>query len=492
MLEGLLSHVEGAARLAQHYVDASGREAEPDRKLSFLRRAAQLLTAAPRADEQSIDVGLRIIKLDPADLANRENVVRRLLEHGRHKDVVEVLEAALARDPAPSPQEARELREFSLDLCSSVLRDQARALEHAEGLLLVDPLHQLSRGVAEALIENPKLGPRAAAALSDAYEKAGEIERAVGMLSLELKQVRGPRRIEVQRRLGILRQDALGDLAGALELLAPVVAGDPGDDALRARLVELSLALNQPAQAARLLSRALTTSRDAAVRARVAADVGDVYLKSGDAKKAQAAFQQVLEIGTDSGATLVAARRLSEIYGEGGELKQLAVVLEKVVELEPEREVRQAAARRLARLSDGDLPDPARAIVAFRALVGSPWTDEALRRLEELYTEQNDEDGLADVLAHRAERSKDPAEARELAFKAAELRTLKSRDRAGAIAAWQALAARYGASPEITQRLKPLLEQEGHFGDLARLLRQSLDGTSGPPRVDLLAEIGQL
>ncbi len=289
--------------------------------------------------------------------------------------------------------------------------------------------------------------------MSDAYEKAGEIERAVGMLSLELKQVRGPRRIEVQRRLGILRQDALGDLAGALELLAPVVAGDPGDDALRARLVELSLALNQPAQAARLLSRALTTSRDAAVRARVAVDVGDVYLKSGDAKKAQAAFQQVLEIGADSGATLVAARRLSEIYGEGGELKQLALVLEKVVELEPEREVRQAAARRLARSPTSDLPDPARAIVAFRALVGSPWTDEALRRLEELYTEQNDEDGLADVLAHRADRTKRSGRARELAFKAAELRTLKNRDRAGDRRLAR-LAARYGASPEITQLLK--------------------------------------
>lgn len=492
MLEGLLSHVDGAARLAQHYVDASGRETERERKLYFLRRAAQLFAIAPRSDEQCLDVGLRILKLDPSDTQHRENLVRRLLSAGRHKDVVDVLEAALAGEPAPSEREARELREFSLDLCASVLHDLGRALEHAAGLLRDDPRHELSRRVAESLIEHPKWGPRAAAVLSDAYEKAGELDRAIAMLSLELKQVRGPRRVDVQRRLGILRQDVLGDLAGALELLAPVVAGDPGDDALRGRLVELSLALNQPAQAARLLSRALHSTRDPAVRARVAADVGSVYLKAGERKKAQAAFQQVLELNADSRASLEAARRLSEFYTESGELKQLASVLEKVVELEPEREARQAAARRLARLSDGEVPDSRRAIIAFRALIGSPWSDEALRRLEELYTEQNDDDGLADVLTHRAERCKDPAEARALAFKAAELRSLKSRDRGAAIAAWQALVERYGPSPDLVQRLKPLLEHEGLFGDLVSLLRRILGGTSGAERAELLAEIGQV
>ncbi|HEV8247285.1 MAG TPA: tetratricopeptide repeat protein, partial [Polyangiaceae bacterium] len=493
LLERLLSDPAGAARLSQHYVDASGRESDPQRKLGFLQRALQLLADAPRAEDQSADIGLRVLKLDPADRATREMVVRRLLERSRHKEVVDLLELSLRREPAPAADEIKESRELLLDLCLNVLKDPARALAHAEGLLAVDPAHEPSRKAAEALLEHRQLGPRATAALSDAYEKAGETQRAIGMLSLELKQVRGPRRVEVQRRLGILRQDALDDPAGALELLAPVVAGDPGDDGLRRRFVELSLSLNQPAQAARLLSRALQTSRDAGVRARVAVDVGNVYLKSGDAKKAQTAFQQVLEISADDGATLEAARRLSELYTESGELKQLSAVLELVVQLEPEREAKQAAARRLARLCDGEVPDTSRAIVAFRALVGSPWTDEALRRLEVLYAETHDDQGLADVLAHRAERSKDPREARELAFKAAELRTERTRDRTGAIAAWQKLAEKYGASSEINERLIPLLEQEGRWDDVVQLLRKSVETSpTQSERVERLTHLGQL
>jgi tetratricopeptide (TPR) repeat protein len=346
LLERLLSSEGKAGRLGELYVDASTREDAAERKLALLRRAAQLFSDAPEADELAIDVGQRILKITPGDEAAREALVRRLLARGRHKDVVDVFEQALRGDPPQS--EAVMLRELLVDLCFNELRDAQRALFHIEGLLSLVPTHPTALKSAESLLENRALSLRAAAALSDAYEKSGRIESAIGMLSFELKQVRGPRRVEVQRRLAILRQDALNDAAGALELLGPVVAGDPGDDALRQRFVALSLSLNQPEQAARLLSRALQTNRDLAVRARVGVDVGHVYLKVGDLKRAQQAFQHALDSGHDDGAVLEAARQLADLYAEG-DTKQLLSVLETVVRLEPEKESRQAAARRLAR-----------------------------------------------------------------------------------------------------------------------------------------------
>ncbi|HEY4106281.1 MAG TPA: tetratricopeptide repeat protein, partial [Polyangiaceae bacterium] len=398
----------------------------------------------------------------------------------------------LRRDPPPSQEEATLLREWLVDLCLSELKDSTRALGHVEGLLAVQPDHAMALKSAETLLENRTVSLRAAAALSDAYEKTGRTDRAIAMLGVELKQVRGPRRVEVQRRLGILRQDALNDPAGALELLAPVVAGDPGDDALRRRFVGLSLSLNQPEQAARLLARALQTSRDLSVRARVGVDVGHVYLKTGDVKRAQAAFQQVIEAGNDDAAVLEAAKQLSDLYAESGERKQLVTVLERVVSLEPEKEQRQAAARRLARLCDGDGGDPARAIIAWRALIGSPWTDEALRRLEALYTEAADDEGLSDVLFHRAERTKDPVEARRLAFQAAELRSARTRDPEAALAAWQKLADRYGPSREIHERIVPLLEQAQRYSELSSVFEREAELLEGAERVALLLRLGQL
>lgn len=492
LLERLYAAAGKSARLAELYADASSRADEPEIKLQLLRRAAELLEELEGSDEVAIDVGERLVRLAPDDERARESLVRRLLARGRHKEVADVFEQALRREPPPSVEEALLLREQLVDLCSGALKDVGRALVHIEGVLQLAPHHATALAAAEALLENRTHAARAAAALSDAYERAGRTDRAIAMLSYELKQVRGPRRVEVQRRLGIFRQDALSDLAGALELLAPVVAGSPGDDELRARVVQLSLALNRPEQAARLLSRALSASKDSAVRARVGADVGQVYLKSGDVKRAKTAFQQVLDSAERSEASLVAARELCELLTESAELKQLLTALTLVVELEPERDARQAAARRLARLSDGEAKDRGRAIVAWRALIGSPWTDEALRRLESLYREASDDDGLAEVLFHRSERTKEPEEARALALAAAELATEKGQNAEGAIELWEKVIERYGASPELHSRLMPLLVQAKRFFEVCDLVEQQIAWATEPDRPALWIELAEL
>jgi tetratricopeptide (TPR) repeat protein len=289
------------------------------------------------AGDLAVEVEQQLFALDPSDAAVRDDLMQRLIGRGRHQQVVDILEASLRREPPPEAEESQLLREQAMDICLGVLHDSQRALGHVEGLLAVDPTHGHARKLAEELVPHRQLGLRAAAALSTAYERSGETERAVEMLGHELTMVRGPRRVEVQRKLGTLRQDVLGDPAGALELLGPVVAGDPGDDDLRSRFVKLSLELGQSAQAARLLSRALTTSRDAAVRARVAADVGEVYLSSGDPRRALAAFQQATELASDEQASLRSARRLAELYDEAKDPAALAAALE----LDPERAQRR-------------------------------------------------------------------------------------------------------------------------------------------------------
>ncbi len=492
LLERLYGMASQPARLAELYADASSRAQDADVKLQLLRRAAELLRDLPQSDDLAIEVAQRILKITPGDGEAREGLVRRLLSRGRHKEVADVFEQALRREPAPPPEEQLLLREQLVDLCLGALKDVTRGLGHIEGVLQLSPNHPTALAAAEALLENRAHAARVAAALSDAYERAGRTDRAIAMLGFELKTVRGPRRVEVQRRLGILRQDVLSDHTGALELLAPVVAGNPGDDELRQRFVTLSLGLSQPEQAARLLSRALLASKDNAVRARVGADVGLVYLKSGDVKRAKAAFQQVLESNERGVATLSAGKELCELCTESTEQKLLLSALTLVVELEPEREARQAAARRLARLCDGDAKDPERSVVAWRALIGSPWTDEALRRLEALYREANDEDGLAEVLYHRAERTKDPDEARALGFAAAELATEKGRNREGAIELWEKLMEQYGASPEIHRRLMPLLIEAKRFFEVCELVEQQIGWAEPAEKPQLWLQLAEL
>ena len=387
LLERLLSGKGDPKLLVKLYVDASNAERERERQVELLQRAARVVEATADAHDAAMtstsgscaSIRRRATSATPWKRASALPVVRATPPSCSRQ--------SLLREPAPSERRS----------CSDPYPPDGAVREGAGGAAAryaarggaagrYRPDDAQALATAEALLEHRAVAARAAAALSDAYEKLGRLPEAAAMLTRELKIVRGPRRMEVQRRLAVLRQDVLGDPSGALELMGPVLSADVGDDDLRGRYVQLSFDLDQPQQAARLLSRALQTSKDPAIRARVGADIGRVFLKAGDVRRAQAALQQVVEEGHDAVAVLAAARQLAELHAQAGDTKGLLGALELVVLHEPDAETRNAAARRLARLCETENADPARAVVAWRALADSPWADEALGKLEAITT----------------------------------------------------------------------------------------------------------
>lgn len=489
--ERILAERGDTARLAKLYLDLAIHEKDPANQFGRLRQVVEVAADVPALADITIDALARLNKLDPNDNWVRDALDQRLVAAGRAKDSVKVLEAALGRDPAPNEVDAFQIRTRLLELYTRELREPHRAVPHVEALLAQAPGHTAAREVAESLLDNRVVSARVAAALSDAYFKLGLAEQAAQMLNLELKTVRGPRRLEVQRRLAYLRQDA-GDPAGALELLGPVVSAEPGEDEARRRFVELSLNLNQPAEAAKLLNRALGTCKDPAIRARVGAEIGTVHLRSGDLKKAEAAFKQVIEDGSDPSATLIAARALADLHDKAGDLRALGAALELIARFETQPDPRNAAARRLAKLAEGELNDPARAISAYRALIDSPWADDALKKLSSLYEEAGDFEGLIDVTERRAQRAKEPGEGRHLMFRAAELRTSKGRDRSAALGAWRAYLARFGPARDAHAQMIPLLEQEKQWKELAWVLERDIEQAPLAEWVPLLCRLAQL
>lgn len=490
-LEKIFGDNDDSARLSKLYLELATHERDPGAQMRRLRQAVEVAADVPALGDVVIDALQRLNKLDPGDAWVRESLEQRFVAAGKPREAVKLLEAALNREPPPSGVEALQLRTRLLGLYTRDVAEPHRAVPHIEALLADAPDHADARRAAEALIDNRAVAARVAAALSDAYFKLGLAEQAAAMLNLELKTVRGPRRLEVQRRLAFIKQDA-GDPAGALELLGPVVSAEPGEDEARRRFVELSLSLNQPTEAAKLLNRALGSCKDPAVRARVGAEIGEVYLRSGEVKRAEAAFKQVIEDGSDPGATLVAAGQLAQLDEKTGDLKALATHLEMVVRLEQDAEKRNASARKLAKLAEGELNDPAKAISAYRALIDSPWADDALKKLSGLFEEAGDFEGLIDVTERRAARAKEPGEGRHLTYRAAELRTTKGRDKLEALAAWRAYLARFGAARDAHAQMIPLLEQEKQWKELAWVLERDIEQAPLEEWVGLLNRLAQL
>src|SRR5205823_227453 len=115
-----------------------------------------------------------------------------------------------------------------------------------------------------------------------------------------------------------------------------------------------------------------------------------------------------------------------------------------------------------------------------------------LDALERFLTGAGAQGELAGVLDRRAALAADPAEARALAFRAAELRTAELQDRGAAIEAWRGYVTAHGASREALGRLTPLLEHERRWEELAAALAD--DAALAPPaeRSQILSRLGQI
>ncbi|WP_437809205.1 tetratricopeptide repeat protein [Sorangium sp. So ce1078] len=490
-LERILVEANEPPKLADLYALAASQRADRAEQLSLLRRAYGLVEASDKEEERAVKVLQQILRIDPGDASSRWALEARYARAGRLQEIARMLEPALAAEPPPP--DALEIRTRLIDLYSGPLKEIERALPHVEEVLAQNPGHEAAFRVAEALLARKTVLVRAAAALESAHARRGRPQEAARMMALQIENLRGPRRVEVQKRLVELQFQRLGDLASAFSLSEQILAVDASDEVVRERFLTLASVLDRRADAARVLVRAASGAKDKPLRAHIAAELGELYEGLGDGRKARAAFQQALDGEPDAAAVRRAARGLAKLCERERDARGLASALERLAEAETEAEAREDAAERLARLYEEELNDAAGAIAAYRKLAeaGSSREARALAALERLYEATAAHEGLAWVLERRAEMETDRRAARSLAFRAAELRT-RLADLPAAVAAWRRYLAAFGASREAHARLIPLLEQERRWAELEALLEAEAELAAGQERASVLARIGAI
>lgn len=462
---------------------------EREDQLQLLRRAAILFERAGLEDK-SLEIHQQLVRLAPEDERFRTALEGKLLKANRHRDLARMLEQALSHDPPVPADQLVSIREKLIDVFANQLKEPERALPHVESLLLEDPHHPDARRVATRLLEVRGLASRAAAALSPGA--LGTEERA-HLLGIELEHTRGPKRRDVLRRIGEMKQDELGDPRGAMEAFEQALSIDPADDELRARYVALAMEIKGPAETARTFARVSTVAKEAGVRSRITAEMGELLLRAGDAKRARTTLLGVLQAqAADAEAVLTAARALLSVFDPEKEAKGLADVLAKIGELSADDEERQRANEQLAELCQGPLRDPERAIGAWRRLVDSPARAHALSALEPLYEQRSEWIDLSFVLEEQAKDQTDPEIARELSFRAAEVLTTKARDAMSASEAWRQLVEKYGPSRDAFAQWMPLLEAQRQWEELAGALRADARLAPAEERGAVLARLAQV
>ncbi len=489
-LEAVLSGKGENRKLGEMYATAAGLQTERAEQLRMLQQAAVLMAGD---EDRSAKIHLEVLKIDPTDVTSRRALEDCYERGGKLAELAKLLEQALSGDAtSPDVDATRLLRVRLISLYAGGLGEVERALPHVEELLRVDPSHPAARAIAGELLGHKGVAARAASALSSAFEASGEPGEAARMLGVEIEMLRGPKRLDAQKRLSALTFERLADPEKTFALDEAILPLDPADHEVRARFVKIASALDKQLEATKVLTRAATGAKDPVVRARINADLGDLLMELGDARKARVAYQAALDARAEDPATLRAARALETICAEAKDHRALAVALGRLAEIEPTDEARVAATLRLASLYEVELRDAVGAIGAYRKLLGTSEEAEALTALERLLEGSGAYVELCEVLDLRASKATDRASAREIAFRAAEIRSTKLPDRAAALDAWKAWIDVYGPTREALTRLIPLLETERRWEDLAAALGSDAATAPENERAGIFSRLGQV
>ena len=487
--EDRLSKTGDFLKLGDFFLDMAQHRPRTE-QAPALRKAIEAFEKAG-ATEKLADALAMLVRVDPKADDARSKLEDALLRANRPRDVAKMLEQSLAGDPAPDDETAFAHRTKLLALYDETTEVE-RALPHVEWLLARAPGHEGAKSIGGRLLTKAT-AQRAAAALAAAAEKQESWADAIRFYALELEHSRGTRRFGPLRALAALRHDHTDDQAGAYEAAEQALHIDPTDNDLLDRFVALTRTLGKHDVAQKTLQRLVSATKDPSARARLAAEMGELLLATGDVKRARAAFSSALTVpGASELAVLPAMHALARLYAEDEDQVSLAEMLERIVQAEPDVVLRQQAAEQLAQLASGPLADPARAVAAYRGLLETPARGRALEALEPLLASLGDALGLAEVLRAKAAEAQSPEERRALLMKAAEGLTEVSGNTTEASRAWRALVDEFGPTKDALLRWAPLLELERDFATLATVYDALAKLEHGTEKVETLARLGLL
>jgi len=487
-IDAQLTRVDDHKKLADLCIQTASHRSREEQVVLYKRAAA--LYERGNLEDKAIETYQQLVRMEPGDEQLRDALEGRYVRANRYRDVARMLEQALAAEPAPAGDDAARIRGKLIEVFANQLKEPERAMPHVEALLEVDPTHPDARRIATRLLESKGLAARAAAALA---EGAPTTEERARYLGIELENTRGPRRRDVLRRIGLLKQDELGDAQGAFDAFEQALGIDPADDELRRRYIALGTQLKGPLEIARTFARVSTVAKDASIRSRITAEMGELLLRGGDAKRARTTLAGVLSApSADPAAVLVAARALAGVYEAERDAKNLVEVLSRIGELSEDAEEKQRANERVAQISGEELGDVERAIAAWRRLVDTSARDRALAALEPLYEQRGEWIDLSFVLEQRAKDLPDRGKARALSFRAAEVLTQKAKDATSAAEAWRQMLERYGPARDVYAQYVPILEATRSWPELAAALAADAELAPVDERPAILARLGNV
>lgn len=383
-----------------------------------LARTAQ----AAGATERAIDAWKAVQRLDPAH-EEASHALRELYRRGeKWNALVEVMKAEL--DALPTGSDDPEIRQRRVGLLRELI-----AIYRDELHLDVMVINSYN-----ALLEEEPGDQEALAELARTYEQMGRYNDLIQVLGLQVDAEADPsRKVEILMRIARLWIDRFANYNQATKPLEAIIEIEPEHRTALSELKTIYTKKRAWKSLFDVLSREVELASDPSARLAIKAELarlaGDRLHKHGEAI---ALWKEVVAEEPDSPEALDSLVKLAD---KEKDWESLAAALELQLERTDEERRRIKTLQKLGTTYGEHLKDPARAASAWkRVLEIDPRNGRALRTLREsfaaardwegleaLYAENEDWDGLVDVLGTAAERADDPELKKELSFRAASI-----------------------------------------------------------------------
>ncbi len=494
-LERLAGQTGKWSELVSAYQESARKFADSAEALPLYAVIARVLEKELGDIEQAIAVNQKILELSENDEEAVNALERLFIGQQRFAELQAIYERKL---------------ELTLDA------DKRREIQFRVGNLYEEELHDEDKAVAtyQSILDDNPDDIGALAALDRLYVKNKKWKPLVDLLTRQIDLAsshESEQFADLKYRLGKLREEHLGDPAGAIsayqEILETQSSYAPAIAALERYLDEdkhklavsdiLEPIYRQSEQWAKLVpiyEIQVDADERAADRGQLLLTLGELHaLRLGDADRAFAAYARAFDENPDSEVAKAQLEELSDLVDRGQErLVDLYVAAIDKTDLDPE--LRHELSVKVATAYQGPLGNTAQAVKYFeRALELQPEDRRTLNALETIFTSEERFENLLKILRRKAELSLEPAERMAILQRVAAIHEDMLGKPEDAISTYNEILEHDGDSREALRALDRLHQGAGRWNDLAEnLARQLVLTTRDAERVDLLVRLADL
>ncbi len=383
------------------------------------------------------------------------------------------------------------------DLLMHRLNRPEEAVGLLQEVLLVNSSHIAARRMLDEALEKPVTRQIAADILLNLYEHENNHEKIVELLEIKLEAAASAEEsVGILSRQGKLFTVQLGQPEKAFSAWRRAIRLEPGNSEVRTALEELVDIAGNREQLVEVWKEAMqAANEDEELRILYLEKIAVMYERDlGDPEKAVEWYRRLLTSSTAEEIQARATSRLIQLLSTMDEWIEVIDLYRRQLNWLQDSRERKGTYRKIASLQEDMLDALTDAAQTYhRMLEEFPGDEDALDRLESIYSRLENWARLVDVLQQRAELAQEPAIRRDFYSRIAILREESLQDAEGAAAAWAAILSEYPEDGTALRSLARLYAALGRWADVFDLVERELALTQAEnDRLALMFRLGDI